>query len=66
MGGIGPFCKKSPFCLHFQVISRFHFSKRNQKVKQKVAEKELKMVTVNDPNTDRIFGVLIIICKRLV
>ena len=49
MGGIGPFCKKAPFCLHFQVIFGFHFRKSNQKVKQKVAEKEPKMAPVNDP-----------------
>ena len=51
MGGIGPFFKKAPFHLYFRVIFRFHFSKSNQKVKQKVAEKELKMATVNDPIT---------------
>ena len=52
MGGVGPFCKKAPFRLHFQVIFRSHFSKSNQKVNQKVAEKEPKMATVNDPIDD--------------
>ena len=42
LGGIGPFCKKASFRLHFQFIFGFHFWKSNQKVKQEVAEKEPK------------------------
>jgi hypothetical protein len=47
---MGPFCKKAPFRLYFQLIFRSHFSKSKTKSSRKGNEKEPKMATVNDPN----------------